>query len=1074
MGARRSSSRRDSSTVAWLDNGESLEKRSPLIQEPKLAPAPREASSHRYLYLALGILLFLFGVTLATLLVAEAKTSHFQAQELSRYATTLRYTLEPGRSNQIQFPNHGPFDQRLGYTQLPELEVRLLSRGYEVTEQARFSPALLDYTRRGFFPPYPEKTQAGLYIEECRGDTLYQFRHPQRQYPSFDTIPPVVLQTLLFIENRQLLDESTPYANPAVDWPRFTKAALSQVGRALDLPGQAAGGSTLATQLEKYRHSPQGLTDSSREKLRQMISASVRSYQHGPQTLTARQDVALDYLNTVPLSAAPGYGEVHGIGDGLWAWFGADFNTFNRRLSIGFDEVDSPAEQGLALRQVVALMIAQRRPSWYLAGGRRSLEGLTDSYLRLLLQEGVVSDSLAQAALGQRLTFRDYTETPFSLRIEPDKAVQVARQRLGGMLGMSLYDLDRLDLSARTTLSANLQREVTAYLHRLADPEFAAEIGLLGDRLLAPDRTQDVRYSFTLFERSEDGFMVRVQTDNTDQPFDINEGSKLELGSTAKLRVLATYLEVIAELHARHGSKSLDELRAVETDRQDVLSRWVLDRLIEAPDLALDELLAMAMERRYSASPAEAFFTGGGRHTFSNFRREDNGRNPTLSEAMRESLNLPFIRVMRDLVRYSTHRSEHRTQLLEDDRDPRRMEYLRLFADREGRTFLQRFWRKYRNLDSDERLATFLEGLSVSAPRLAAVHRYLFPEASREDFATFLGNQLPDATRLSEREIDTLYERYAPGSYSLTDQGYVARVHPLELWLLGYLLDYPEASFAEAAAASADERQEVYGWLFRTRHRSARDVRIRTMLEVEAFLDIHERWQRLGYPFEHLVPSLATAVGTSGDRPAALAELMGIILNDGVRQPTLRIDELHFAADTPYETRFLPAPGRAQRVMAPEVAAVLRETLSQVVEGGTARRLQGSFALEDGTPLVLGGKTGTGNNRIETVGRGGHVTSSRARNRTATFVFYLGDNHFGTLTAYVAGTASDDFRFTSALPVQVLKGMEPILRPYLTPGTGSCPPMPRLEYHFADDGDVDLLADDDGEGSSSSPDLALR
>ncbi|WP_111415311.1 transglycosylase domain-containing protein [Billgrantia lactosivorans] len=1074
MGARRASSRRNSSAVAWLDNGESLEKRSPLIQEPKLAPAPQVASSHRYLYLGLGILLLLFGVSLATLLVAEAKTSHFQAQEFSRYAATLRYTLEPGSSGRIQFPDHGPFDQRLGYTVLPEIEARLLSRGYEIAEQASFSPALLDYTRRGFFPPYAEKTQAGLHIEECRGDSLYRFRHPQRHYPSFDAIPPLVLQTLLFIENRQLLDESTPYANPAVDWPRFTKAALSQVGKALDLPGQAAGGSTLATQLEKYRHSPRGLTDSSREKLRQMVSASVRSYQHGPQTLTARQDVALDYLNTVPLSAAPGYGEVHGIGDGLWAWFGTDFDTFNRRLASGFDEVDGHAEQGLALRQVVALMIAQRRPSWYLSGGRHRLEELTDSYLRLLRQEGVVTEPLAQAALAQRLTFRDSGEAPFDLRIEPDKGIQVARQRLGGMLGMSLYDLDRLDLSARTTLDASLQREVSGYLRRLADPAFAGEVGLLGERLLSADRTQDVSYSFTLFERGEDGFLVRVQTDNTDQPFDVNSGSKLELGSTAKLRVLATYLEVIAELHARHAGTSPEALRAIETDRHDFLSRWVLDRLIETPGLALDELLAMAMERRYSASPAETFFTGGGQHTFGNFRREDNGRNPTLTEAMRESLNLPFIRLMRDLVRYSTHLNEHRSQLLEDDGDPRRLEYLRLFADREGRTFLQRFWHKYRDLGNDQRLAAFLGGLQASAPRLAAVHRYLFPEAGQDDLAAFLDAWLPGTSRLDEGEIATLHERYAPGNYSLTDQGYVARVHPLELWLLGYLLDYPDASFAEAAAASVDERQEVYGWLFRTRHRSARDVRIRTMLEVEAFLDIHERWQRLGYPFEHLVPSLATAVGSSGDRPAALAELMGIILNDGVRQPTLRIDELHFAAGTPYETRFLPAPGRAERVMAPEVAAVLRATLAQVVEGGTARRLHGSFTLEDGTPLVLGGKTGTGNNRFETVGRGGQVISSTARNRTATFVFYLGDNHFGTLTAYVAGSASDDFRFTSALPVQVLKGMEPILRPYLESGAGGCQAKPREEYHFADDGEAEPLPAEADEDTPPSPDLALR
>ena len=35
----------------------------------------------------------------------------------------------------------------------------------------------------------------------------------------------------------------------------------------------AAGGSTLATQLEKYRHSPEGRTQSARDKLQQMASA---------------------------------------------------------------------------------------------------------------------------------------------------------------------------------------------------------------------------------------------------------------------------------------------------------------------------------------------------------------------------------------------------------------------------------------------------------------------------------------------------------------------------------------------------------------------------------------------------------------------------------------------------------------------------------------------------------------------------------------------------------------------------------------------------------------------------------
>ena len=102
----------------------------------------------------------------------------------------------------------------------------------------------------------------------------------------------------------------------------------------------------------------------------------------------------------------------------------------------------------------------------------------------------------------------------------------------------------------------------------------------------------------------------------------------------------------------------------------------------------------------------------------------------------------------------------------------------------------------------------------------------------------------------------------------LPDQGYIAKVHPLDLWLLGYLLKNPGASLTEMVNASRFERQEVYSWLFKSRHQGARDSRIRTMVEIEAFLDIHQRWKRVGYPFDHLVPSLATAIGSSGDRPA--------------------------------------------------------------------------------------------------------------------------------------------------------------------------------------------------------------
>ncbi len=975
----------------------------------------------------------------------EIRTSALQARQLSRLAHDLTYRLEPGPSQAMVYPGAGPFDRRLGYSDLGTFLPRLLKRGYVIESQVQFSPALMSYAGHGLFVPYPEKIQAGLSITDCRALPLYQFEYPQQLYSSFAAIPPLVVNSLLFIENRDMLDPAQPQANPAVDWPRFAKAAWSQVAKVLHLPGQSAGGSTLATQLEKYRHSPDGLTLSGSEKLRQMLSAGVRAYQTGPDTRVARQNIVRDYLNSVPLSAVPGHGEVHGMAEGLRVWYGADFKQVNQALSGSENDAGRVAQRGLALRQVLSLMIAQRRPSHYLANGREELAQLTDSHLRLLAQNAVIDPPLLKAALTSHVTYRDWQQQPTVQPIDTNKGISVARSRLAALLDRPLYDLDRLDLAATSTLQAELQSQATDYLKQLADPAFAGKMGLLGERLLTPASTTQVRYSFTLFELTPDGSRVRVQTDNTDQPFDINEGSKLELGSTAKLRVLTTYLQIISELHARYAAQTPAVLKKTEIAEQDRISRWAVDYLIQNPDKSLANMLDAALDRTYSANPNEGFFTGGGMHHFHNFRNQDNGRSPSLRDALRESINLPFIRLMRDLERYVTYAGPNNSaQLLKDDDDPRRQEYLAQFADREGTTFLLKFWKKYQKKDTQARLETFLDGLHPTAIRMAAVHRYLFPEADQDTFDRFVRSHLISAKttdKLTDERLQRLYTDYGPGRYDLPDQGYIAKVHPLDLWLLGYLLNHPDATFSEVVKASQFERQEVYSWLFKSRHQSARDSRIRTMLEVEAFLDIHQRWQAVGYPFDHLVPSLATAIGSSGDRPAALAELMGIILNDGVRGKVLRIDSLHFGADTPYETRVVNTPDTGKRVMPSEVATALRGALSQVVDAGTAKRVSGSFVQADGTPMAMGGKTGTGDNRIEAMGAGGRVISSKAINRTATFVFYIGERYFGTLTAFVPGSSAQNFKFTSALPVQVLKGMAPILTPYLQGGSQSaCQP----------------------------------
>ncbi|WP_187262396.1 transglycosylase domain-containing protein [Pontibacter beigongshangensis] len=985
----------------------------------------------------IGVLVLIL-VSAVIFIFYEMHTSRLQSREFSRYASSLNYKLVEGPGSEIVYPEGGPYDLRLGYAHLPKLLERSQKSGLQIASQTAFSQRLKSYTSRGYFVPYPEKAQAGLQIADAQGDTIYRFMYPRRVYASFDSLPSLLVNALLFIENRDLLNQEKPFMNPAIDWVRFTKASMHEAARQVGFDYNTIGGSTLATQMEKYRHSPAGRTSDANEKLRQMVSASVRVYQNGQETLPARRELVLSYINSVPLSGAPGYGEVHGMGDGLWVWFGAEFNKINHLLRLRTPAGEALAEQGQALRQVLSLMIAQRRPSYYLSPeGHQELNALTGSYLRLLAKNGYISQELRDAGLAQDVQFRDFGNNPVVVPQETKKGVLMVRTYLSRLMNKPLYDLDRMDLSATTTLHNNLQEQVSTYLNQLTDPEFATTVGVVGKNMLSADHTREVIYSFTLLERTPQGNLVRVQTDNTNQPFNINESSKLELGSTAKLRVLVTYLEIIAEIHEKYASQELPALRKALSESPDNLTRWVLGYLMQAKDKSLQATLHAALERRYSASPGERFFTGGGMHTFHNYRNEDNGRNPTLREALIKSINLPFVRALRDVVRYTINQQvPNSAQLLADNRDPRRKEYLARFADREAKVFMLRFWHKYKGKSPDERFSLFVSGLRQHPVRLAAVHRYLYPETDSVSFGKFLRGRLPDE-KLSESRIMELYHQYGPDAYNLSDQGYIARAHPLELWLLKHMRQHPSTDWPAVVEASEHQRQEVYAWLFRTRHKHARDSRIRIMLELDAFEDIQPRWQRLGYSFNKLVPSLATALGSSGDRPEALAELMGIIMNKGVRQRTLRIEQLHFAAQTPYETLLSLQPNHTEQVMAPEVATVVREVLLEVVDEGSARRLQGGFTTAAGEVLKLGGKTGTGDNRIVTLSSRGHRISSRSINRTATFVFFLGDNHFGTLTAFVPGREAESFHFTSSLPVQVLRGMAPILTPYLEPDASS-------------------------------------
>jgi membrane peptidoglycan carboxypeptidase len=989
---------------------------------------------------------------LAWLVADEMRSSHWQAHWLSRLAPELKYTVAPGPSPAMHFPGAGPSDERLGYHQLPELLQRLQGQGFSITAQARMPPRMIELADQGLFAPYREKNQAGLTLLDCRGQALAAAHYPERVYDRFDSVPPLLVNALLFIEDRELLAPGSPRRNPAVAWDRFGKAVADQVLHKLVDSHVGAGGSTLATQIEKYRHSPEGRTDSAGEKLRQMASASLRAYLDGEDTLQRRRQIVTDYLNTVPLSAQAGFGEVNGIGDGLWAWYGRDFADFNRLLTTPLaEEPPSPQRralafkqaliqpQALAFKQALSLMIAQRRPSYYLDEGEDTLRQLTDSYLRLMADAGVITPRLRDAALPLAVKLHGRYAPARSGSFVERKAANTVRGRLQTLLAMPrAYVLDRLDLTVQSPLDGRVQRAATTLLRGLGEREGARAAGLYGLRLLADgDDTSKIMFSFTLYERGENSNRLRAQVDNFDQPFDINEGARLDLGSTAKLRTLVTYLELVADLHQRWSALATEELAALQPADSDTLGHWARDHLAQAEDKSLPAMLAAAMQRSYSAHPGEGFYTGGGLHYFENFEPEDNVRTMTVREALTRSVNLVFIRLMRDVVQHVMARSEGESATLIDDADdPRRQQFLARFADREGREFVARFHRKYAGKPAQEIEDLLVRSARPTPTRLAAAFYGLEPDADSARLAAFIERHRP-AADLSETALRALHDKLGAGKWSLADRGYLAGVHPLELWVAGHLRRQPQATLRDALAASTEQRQDSYQWLFKTRHKGAQDTRIRNLLEADAFAEIQKAWKRLGYPFESLTPSYASALGASGDRPAALAELMGIIVNRGLRLPATRVSSLHFARGTPYETQLAYRPPLPEQVLEPEIADTVRQALVGVVEGGTAKRLKGALVRRDGSVVEIGGKTGTGDHRFDTYGRGGQLLSSRVVNRSATLVFLIGARYFGTMMAYVHEPDAVNYKFTSAMPSQLLKVLLPALQP-LVDGNG-CP-----------------------------------
>ena len=326
-------------------------------------------------------------------------------------------------------------------------------------------------------------------------------------------------------------------------------------------------------QLEKFRHSPRR-TESPVEKYRQLVGASLKAYREGG-ILARGERIIVDYFNTVPLAAAPSYGEIHGLGEGLFAWFGMQLTDVVSALKApGL----TPAKVR-AFKHALALLISVRAPTVLLVDERASLEEKVDQFTRLMARSGIIDEDFAAALQETPIKF-----IPAALPPQPssgkNKAANAIRTTMMESIGTNnVYDLNRFHLEVQSTIDVPLQKTITEFLHSLANPDVIKARGLNGERLLENADPKKVIYSFLLVEPTPEGNLVRVQADNLAAPFDFNKSVKLELGSTAKLRTLTHYLELIAALHKELAALDANGLKAKAQEARDPLTKWAVETL---------------------------------------------------------------------------------------------------------------------------------------------------------------------------------------------------------------------------------------------------------------------------------------------------------------------------------------------------------------------------------------------------------------------------------------------------------------------------------------------------------------
>lgn len=685
------------------------------------------------------------------LMVSSALQSKFFSKLYKGEIFTETVTTPP--------PAVGNTDVERGYSEIQRIRKEAEAAGDKVSAQKPWKDRRIGPLHLA--PIFDRKPQSGITILDMNGEKMYGGDTPHNVYSSYDSIPDIIVQSFCLVEDKNICDQSKdPTFNAAINWWRASQAAAMGVGKKLSIVSKVEGGSTLPIQITKNDSWEKGRTRGFLDKAEQMLTASTEMYSQGTDTREQRRNKIVEYINTASFAGHPSFGEIKGVKDAMAILYG------NKDYDEKLRAMNDDAETARAFRQMFSLVMAVKMPDESLrsAKGYQALQERIDNFTKLLVDEKVITGSFAEKVKAAKIDFSEVGKNP-ALDAKPPRDKFVDSMRLAVMNKLKLnpvdgmYKLDRWDLQVDSTLDHAVNAAVTAKLKSYNDPEIAKQSGLTGFQLLRPEVAPKVTWAITINERLPDGRVVtRVSTDTFKGSLDLNKGGRQNYGSTSKMRMATTFLEVIAELHDKHAGKTPEELQALQIHPRDRLSRWAVNYLSNPENNpSLEEMQRVAISTIKYSGHRQGFFTGGGMNYPGNFDRREDHQSYSVQEALWESVNLSWYRISDDIEEYMKWgRLGIDAGILDDgERTPEqqrlRTKYLEEFADFEGTVFSGRFWRQQRGRIASELADSLAKKDDDHKTHLTALYRGFYPESSFEEYARFMNEFCKDCASKEEQ-----------------------------------------------------------------------------------------------------------------------------------------------------------------------------------------------------------------------------------------------------------------------------------------------------------------------------------